>query len=253
MDVVVLKIIIEKIQRIQNTSGVSIALADDNRSVMDKVLKEVLLNPEKTQNRFSKQIKLDFGPSPELDELDAEITNEIEEARQKAEKIRSIFAHETIMPEDVKNDLLEVDEAIGDVATLEAFVLAAAKLLGANFDKIQGGYIFKKMNMDDWMASALGQGDKINISFESPTPQGFKYIGRNHRFVEQLCHRIIANSLDKKYKSYKAARASVFRTDAVNTQTTLMQFRVRNVIREVSKRHETVSEEMFLWGYEKTT
>ena len=252
MDVVVLKIIIEKIQRIQSTSGVSIALADDNRSVMDKVLKEVLLNPDKAQNRFSKQIRIDFGASPELDELDVEITNEIEAAREKAEKIRSIFAHESIMPDEVKKDLHEVDEAIGDVATLEAFVLAAAKLLGANFDKTQGGYIFKKLNMDDWMASALGQGDKIHISFQSPTPQGFRYIGRNHRFVEQLCHRIIANSLDKERKGNKAARASVFRTDAVNTQTTLIQFRVRNVIREVSKQHEMVSEEMFLWGYEQT-
>ena len=69
IDVVVLKIIIEKIQRIQNTSGVSIALADDNRSVMDKVLKEVLLNPDKAQNRFAKQMRLDFGASPELDEF----------------------------------------------------------------------------------------------------------------------------------------------------------------------------------------
>jgi len=252
MDVVVLKIIIEKIQRIQNTSGVSIALAEGNRSVMDKVLKEVLLNPDKAQNKFSKQIKIDFGSSPELDELDVEITNEIEAAREKAEKIRSIFAHESIMPDEVKKDLHEVDEAIGDVATLEAFVLAAAKLLGASFDKIQGGYIFKKLNMDEWMAAALGQGAKIHISFQSPTPQGFRYIGRNHRFVEQLCHRIIANSLDKERKGNKAARASVFRTDAVQTQTTLIQFRVRNVIREVSKQHEMVSEEMFLWGYEQT-
>lgn len=252
IDVVVLKIIIEKIQRIQNTSGVSIALADDNRSVMDKVLKEVLLNPDKAQNRFAKQMRIDFGASPELDELDTEITNEIEAAREKAEKIRSIFAHESIMPEEVKKDLHEVDEAIGDVATLEAFVIAASKLLGASFEKVEGGYIFKKMNMDDWMASALGQGDKIHISFQSPTPQGFRYIGRNHRFVEQLCHRIIANSLDKERKGNKAARASVFRTDAVNTQTTLIQFRVRNVIREVSKQHEMVSEEMFLWGYEQT-
>jgi hypothetical protein len=219
---------------------------------MDKVLKEVLLNPEQAQNRFSKQMRIDFGASPELDELDAEITNEIEAAREKAEKIRSIFAHESIMPEEVQKDLLEVDEAIGDVATLEAFVLAAGKLLGANFEKIQGGYIFKKLNMDDWMASALGQGDKIHISFQSPTPQGFRYIGRNHRFVEQLCHRIIANSLDKERKGNKAARASVFRTDAVNTQTTLIQFRVRNVIREVRQQHEMVSEEMFLWGYEQT-
>lgn len=252
IDVVVLKIIIEKIQRIQNTSGVSIALADDNRSVMDKVLKEVLLNPDKAQNRFAKQMRLDFGASPELDELDAEITNEIEAAREKAEKIRSIFAQESIMPEEVKKDLHEVDEAIGDVATLVAFVIAASKLLGASFEKVEGGYIFKKMNMDDWMASALGQGDKIHISFQSPTPQGFRYIGRNHRFVEQLCYRIIANSLDKERKGNKAARASVFRTDAVNTQTTLLQFRVRNVIREVSKQHEMVSEEMFLWGYEQT-
>lgn len=252
IDVVVLKIIITKIQRIQSTSGVSISLADDNRSVMDKVLKEVLLNPDKAQNRFAKQMRLDFGSSPELDELDAEITNEIEAARVKADKIRSIFAHESIMPEDVKKDLDEVDEAIGDVATLEAFVLSAGQLLGAKFEPVNGGYIFKKMNMDDWMAAALGQGDKIHISFNSPTPLGFRYLGRNHRFVEQLCHRLIANSLDKEKKGQKAARSSVFRTDAVQIQTTLIQFRVRNVIREVGKQHEMVSEEMFLWGYEQT-
>jgi len=252
IDVVVLKIIIEKIKRIQNTSGVSIALADDNRSVMDKVLKEVLLNPEKAQNKFSMQMKLDFGATPELDELDVAITHEIELARDKAEKIKTIFTHENIMPDEVKKDLREVDEAIGDVATLEAFVLASSKLLGADIIKKEDGYIFNKKNMDDWLASALGQGDKIHISFKSPTPQGFKYLGRNHRFVEGLCHRIIANSLDKERNGNKAARASVFKTDSVNTQTTLIQFRVRNVIREVSKKHEMVSEEMFLWGYEQT-
>jgi superfamily II DNA or RNA helicase len=251
IDVVVLKIIIAKIQRIQNTSGVSIALADNNRSVMDKVLKEVLLNPENAQNRFAKQMRIDFGPSPELDELDVEITNEIEAARDKAERIQSIFAHESIMPADVKKDLQEVDEAIGDVSALEAFVLAAAKMLGASFETVSGGYIFKKLNMDAWLAEAIGHQDKIHISFQSPTPQGFRYIGRNHRFVEQLCHRIISNSLDRERKGNKAARAAVFRSDAVNTQTTLIQFRVRNVIREVSKQHEMVSEEMFLWGYEQ--
>lgn len=252
MDVVVLRIIIEKIQRIQNTSGISIALADDNRSVMDKVLKEVLFNSDKIQTASAKQMKLDFGANTDLDELDAEITHEIEAARDKAEKIRSIFAHESIMPEDVEKDLQEVDEAIGDVATLEAFVLSSANLLGAQIDKITGGYLFKKQNMDEWLASTLGQGERIHISFQSPTPRGFRYIGRNHRFVEQLCHRIIANSLDKDKKGGKAARASVFRTNTVETQTTLIQFRVRNVIREVNNKHETVSEEMFLWGYEQT-
>lgn len=249
MDVVVLKIIIEKIQRIQSSSGVSISLADNNRSVMDKVLKEVLLNPENAHNRFTKQLKIDFGNTEELDQLDVEITNEIELAKEKAEKIHSIFAHESIAFEDIQKDLNEVDEAIGDVETLESFVISAAKLLGADFQKTTDGYIFKKMNMDDWLAAELGSGDNINISFLSPTPLGHRYIGRNHRFVEQICHRIIANSLDKKLQGKKAARAAVFRTDSVAIQTTLIQFRVRNVIREVGKKNEIVTEEMFLWGY----
>ena len=253
IDVVVLKIIIEKIQRIQNISGVNIALAEDNRSVIDKVLKEVLLNPEKAQNQFSKQRKLDFGASTELTELDNEITNEIETAREKADKIRNIFEQNAILPDDIKNDLKEVDNAIGDVATLENFVLDAARLLGAKIDKTNGGYIFRKQNMDIWLAETIGNKEFVHISFQSPTPIGFRYIGRNHRFVEQLCHRIIANSLDKQKKGQKAARAAVFRTDVVQKQTTLIQFRVRNVISEVGKKHEMVTEEMFLWGYELTT
>ena len=251
IDVVVLKIIIEKIRNIQNTSGVSISIAEDNRSVMDKVLKEVILNPDKARNQFAKQVKIDFEESEELSELDIELTNEIERARDKAEKIRSIFAHESIMPDDVKKDLKEVDDAIGDVKTLKNFVLQSVSLLGAKVEKHNGGYVFYRQNMDTWIAEYLGHGDKIHISFESPTPTGYRYIGRNHRFVEQLCHRVIANSLDKNRKDKSAARASVFSTDEVNTQTTLIQFRVRNVIREVGKQHEMVSEEMFLWGYKQ--
>ena len=155
------------------------------------------------------------------------------------------------MPDDVKKDLKEVDDAIGDVKTLEIFVLQSVSLLGAKVERHNGGYVFYRQNMDTWIAEYLGHGDKIHISFESPTPTGYRYIGRNHRFVEQLCHRVIANSLDKNRKDKRAARASVFSTDEVNTQTTLIQFRVRNVIREVGKQHEMVSEEMFLWGYKQ--
>jgi hypothetical protein len=62
---------------------------------------------------------------------------------------------------------------------------------------------------------------------------------------------VIADYLNKNKKDKRAARASVFSTDEVNTQTTLIQFRVRNVIREVGQQHEMVSEEMFLWGYKQ--
>lgn len=250
IDLVVLRIILEKIQQIKNDSGITIAIADDNRSIMDRVLKEIILNPEYAQNRFSKQSTLQFGDS-ELDKLDAENTHKVEEARKKSIEIQSIFAHDKIKPEDVIKDLQEVDEAIGDVATLENFVTSAGTLLGAEFQKTANGYLFKKANMDDWLFYSFGKSDKINISFDSPTPKGYRYIGRNHQFVEQLCHRIIANSLDKSIKNInKASRAAVFTTDSVLVRSTLIQFRVRNVIREVNRLNETISEEMYLWGYE---
>src|SRR5690606_27640542 len=48
----------------------------------------------------------------------------------------------------------------------------------------------------------------------------------------------------------QVARASVIMTDKVGIQTTIIQFRVRNVIKEVQSKVENISEEMYLWGFE---
>jgi hypothetical protein len=41
-------------------------------------------------------------------------------------------------------------------------------------------------------------------------------------------------------------------TREVKVRTTLIQFRVRNVIREIGSKREIIAEEVFLWGYEGT-
>ena len=38
-------------------------------------------------------------------------------------------------------------------------------------------------------------GQTVQVSFESPTPEGYHYLGRNNRFVEQLCQLVMANTL----------------------------------------------------------
>jgi hypothetical protein len=47
---------------------------------------------------------------------------------------------------------------------------------------------------------------------------------------------------------YRAARASVIRTNMVKEKITIMLFRVRNVIEERSNKAQLVAEEMLLWG-----
>jgi hypothetical protein len=47
----------------------------------------------------------------------------------------------------------------------------------------------------------------------------------------------------------KLARVAEIQTDSVEGRTTLVMFRVRNVIKEVASKREVISEEMYLWGY----
>ena len=100
------------------------------------------------------------------------------------------------------------------------------------------------------MRELLPAGDSVNVSFHSPTPEGYHYVGRNNRFVEQLCQHVMANTLARVDK--RAARAAIVRTRQVATKTTLLLFRCRNVIEQSKVGHKIVAEEMLLWGWRGT-
>ena len=91
--------------------------------------------------------------------------------------------------------------------------------------------------------------DEIKISFLSPTPEGYEYIGRNHPFVEQLCQYLMNNALIRNGSKKLIARTAAIVTDKVKEKTIIYQLRVRNIIRERAGSKEIVSEEMILWGY----
>ena len=112
------------------------------------------------------------------------------------------------------------------------------------------GYRVVMGNVPPQLRDLLPAGDPVKVSFESPTPEGYHYLGRNNRFVEQLCQLVMANTLARVDK--RAARAAVIRTRQVTTKTTLLLFRCRNVIEERKGQHQVVAEEMLLWGWRGT-
>lgn len=233
----VLDVLIRKVREIQKVTGVSIVLGEENTSLMEALVKDVL-----------------FGNSPGGQQLslfnEQAITNELENARKKAENLRSIFAQETIKQDELEKDLKEVDEAIGDVRSVETFVMQAVRHLGGSLEPDKKGYRLDALNLPPHIRSFFpGQ---TRISFESPTPTGYRYIGRNHRFVEQLCQFLLGLAFEPKPPYQQVARASVIRTDAVTVKTTLVQFRVRNVIKEANSSRQVISEEMYFWGYSGT-
>lgn len=244
IDAIVLRVLIRKVKDIQRTTGVAISLGENNRSIMDAVLSEVILNPEKAIKAV--QMKLDFGE----DYQDMVLSNELEQAKKRAENLRSIFAHESIPSDEIEKDLKAVDEAIGDVGTVEHLVISGIHHLGGEVRREGKGYKALIQNLPGHLKELLTGKDAVHVSFESPTPEGFLYLGRNHRFTEQLCQFLLALAFEEKNGYARIARAAVIMTDAVSTKTTLVQLRVRNVIKEVNSQTENISEEMFLWGFE---
>jgi superfamily II DNA or RNA helicase len=239
IDKIVLKILIRKVKDIQKTTGVSITLGEENTSIMEAVIKDVILGGESVADN-GQQMTL-FA--------DDFITEQLEAARKKAENLKSIFAHEAVDPEYINKNLEEIDEAIGDLSSLEEFVTQSIVHLGGNVQREPRGYLMNLTNLPEHLKSFFSSNKPLRISFESPTPPGYRYIGRNHLFAEQLCQFMLSLAFENRPGYRKLARASVLRTDSVDRKTTLIQFRVRNVIREKQSSREVISEEMFLWGY----
>lgn len=246
IDALVLQILIRKVRRIQKSIGVSIPLGEDNQSIMDAVLKTILLDPRKQEKVV--QGTLDFGDSYVMAQHER-ITRELDAAREKAIHLRDIFTHSSASAEDIEAQLKEVDESIGDLVSVNDFVTGALTHLGVTpvFDGT--GYRFNPTNLPGHLKNFFPENSHVLISFDSPTPKGYRYIGRNHRFTEQLCQFILALAFDARDDFHRIARTAVVRTDAVKLRTTLVQFRVRNVIREKGIKREVISEEMYLWGY----
>lgn len=255
VDKIVWDVLIKKIYEIRNSIGVNISIGDDDSSVMEGLIKKLITGEEEASN---KQLSL-FA--------DDHITNVIEQMRRKAENIRSIFAHEAVSAEEIENELKEVDDAIGDISSVESFVTSSIIALRGTCtpiyarktnreDGIQSykqGYRIDLTNLPTHLQSMLPKnGKNITICFESPTPAGLVYVGRNHKFVEQLCQFMLSLAIDmNKNSAYpRVARSAVVLTQKVKTRTTLIQFRVRNVIREIGSKREVIAEEVFLWGYE---
>lgn len=245
VDGVVLEVLLKKAIAIRKSIGISVPLPENSATVMQAVMNAVLLRPSVKIRQISEQLSL-F----EAEEIEAEkkkVSDSFDAAAEREKLSRSIFAQNAIKANEIEVDLKAMDVAIGNVEAVEHFVVEGLRFMGVQVEQKRNGYKVYTSNIPQRLCSFLTDKREILISFKSPTPQGFTYIGRNHPFTENLSQTILNNSLNR--AGEKASRASVVRTRSVNEKTVLFQFRVRNVIAEKSYDRDIVAEEMWLWGY----
>ncbi len=253
IDGIVLDVLLRKVREIKRATGINVPFPEDSQSIIDTITQALLLNPDRriSKNRNKDQIEFVFDEFDEAARLKANVTRKVDEAAEREKASRSIFAQNAIKAQDIEADLREMDEAIGDPKAVEDFVVSALNnLLGVQVMKDAVGYRVVMGNMPPQLRGLLPGGDPLRVSFVSPTPEGYHYLGRNNRFVEQLCQLVMANTIHRVDK--RAARAAVIRTRQVAEKTTLLLFRCRNVIEQQKGQFQIVAEEMLLWGWRGT-
>lgn len=257
IDGIVLDVLLRKVREIKRATGINVPFPEDSQSIIDTITQALLLNPNRqiARKRIDKrQIEFDFGSFDEAANAKANVTRKVDEAAAREKASRSIFAQHAIKAQDIEADLREVDEAIGDPRAVEEFVTSALNnLFGVQVVPDAKGYRVVMGNMPMQLRGLLPGGatsEWMRVSFHSPTPEGYYYLGRNHSFVEQLCQLVMANTLARAPK--RAARSAVIRSRQISVKTTLMLFRCRNVIEQSRANHQIVAEEMLLWGWRGT-
>jgi superfamily II DNA or RNA helicase len=254
IDGIVLDVLLRKVREIKKATGINVPFPEDSQSIIDTITQALLLNPNRRivkKRDAQQQMLFDFSEFGEAATAKANVTRKVDEAAEREKASRSIFAQHAIKAQEIEEDLHAVDEAIGNPKAVEDFVTAAlTSLFGVQMTKEREGYGIVAGNLPPRLLELLAAERVVKVSFESPTPEGYHHLGRNHRFVEQLCQLVMANTINRQDK--RAARAAVIRTHQVARKTTLLLFRCRNVIEQSKGGHQIVAEEMLLWGWRGT-
>lgn len=253
IDGIVLDVLLRKVREIKKSTGINVPFPEDSQSIIDTITKALLLNPDRriTKKKAEQKLLFDFNDFSEAAEAKANVTRKVDEAAEREKASRSVFAQHAIKAQEIEEDLRAADEAIGDPKAVQSFVVSALQnLFGVQVTTERRGFGIVTGNLPPQLLDLLPRATHVKVSFESPTPEGYHYLGRNHRFVEQLCQIVMANTLARQDR--RAARAAVIRTNDVTVKTTLLLFRCRNVIEQRKGGTQIVAEEMLLWGWRGT-
>jgi hypothetical protein len=237
--------------------GTHVPVPEESESVTQAVLEALFLRGG--HRGAGRQLVLDLG-IPQVAELHRRWERDVERERIN----RTRFAQRALKPEEVQRELEATDAVLGDPAAVREFVLAAAQRIGlpiARESKRDGIY---RISLDSSVLATLPDVIRLSlahrsplatrqspkpwlISFDSPTPEGAEYVGRNHRFVATLARFLFEEALSRP-GSAAVSRCGALRTRAVEALTTILLLRVRYLVEQPQVR-PLLSEEVLVVGF----
>lgn len=245
IDQIVQDVLIRKHVEIRRTLGISIPVPGSTNDVIEALAERLLTSDTPIAERL-----------PGFDELFAPVARQLElewdaAAERVEQRSRSIFAQNTIQPEEVARELDDLRKSIGSSRSVEEFVRTAVEV----HNGVVGAQTHLSLDLTETpqaMRDAVGVRQDppvLKVRFEPAGLDGEVYLSRTHPFVSGLAGHILDEALDAKIKG-SASRGGVIRTKGVSARTTLVLGRIRMTLAaERTSASPMVAEEAALVGW----
>jgi superfamily II DNA or RNA helicase len=255
VDGVVLDVLLNKAKEIHRTLGTYVPVPNESETVTEALLHALFLRGGRTKATGETQLALEFGE----DEIAGDIASfhrrwDMDAEREKIN--RSRFAQRALKPADVRQELEVTDAVLGDPDAVREFVLSAAQRLSLNIARDKRPNVFRVAvgpNVTATLPAAVSsvlpasKNGQWLVSFNSPTPEGAEYLGRNHRFVAAVARFLMEEALTRSGAA-TATRCGVIKTRAVSRLSTILLLRVRYLLNQPD-RPSLLSEEILVAGF----
>jgi len=229
VDGLVLDVILSKHRTIRKALGVAVPVPADNNAVVEALMNGLLLRAREVRN--SDQLSFDFAAGEK-----ARLHADWESASAREKRSRTLFAQETLKPEEVAPELKAARAAVGSHLEVRRFVTDALRSLKATVS----GDDTVKIDLSESpraVRETVG-GEKISARFQLPVGEKVVCLDRTHPLVEGLASYVMDTALDPVFDPAApppASRCGVIRTRAVTRRTTLLLLRLRfHIVRTVA-------------------
>jgi hypothetical protein len=227
VDGAVLAVILRKAESIRRELGVTVPIPDDDRTITQALMKAVMLR----RTEFTGQTELfEYQQLDEAKALDVRWTR----LAEKAKRNRTVFAQRRIKPEEVLPEWERMQSALGSQQDVQRFVTRSLARLDAGLEPLNRGARVPLGALPETLRERLAAHDlsgTIRVGFTQPVPSGTKFLHRSHPLVAALAEDLLERALSDGEQIGSLAqlgRAAVWRSPAVQVQTSVLLLRLRH-------------------------
>lgn len=231
IDGVVLDVLLRKHKTIRSSLGISVPVPVDTEQVVEAIFEGLLLKskPSAMDNYLP---GFDEYMKPTRDDL----YGKWDAISEREKRSRTLFAQETIKPDEVARELRAARQAVGSGVDVASFVRTTLQGLGA----VVSGQGTLKVDIGETPVSlraalkrSANIGDAFTARFEPPAEERTLVLTRSHPLVESLSNYVMETALDPLAVGIQglapllARRCGAIRTSQVARRTTLLLVRFR--------------------------